>query len=159
MVALALVAALAQVPRFDAGDAPAAVAGPCLREWRRPLDAPAQVAWCGRAVLAENLLLPAAEPLFAQAPGALSEWALAVAAAGRSRVAGGLVVAGLGLSLTVMIGGLSLGGVPGVSEPLAVALGATALALGSIGTFAAFVVHAIASAEALAHLEAAVAAL
>ncbi|MBL8918764.1 MAG: hypothetical protein JNJ54_07905 [Myxococcaceae bacterium] len=131
-----------------------AQAAACPREWRSPPNAPAQVAWCGRAVLAEQLLLPDAERLFARAPDAHAAWKRAVTVAERGRLAGGLGLAGLGVSLFVFTRGVTP--VNGLPEPLAVITSVALFAVGFIGSFVGFVVHGVLSHEALELLQAAV---
>ena len=157
MLLEALFAVLAQTGVEPGPVAPTPAPTGCVREWRQPADAPAQVAWCGRAVLAENLLLPEAAPLFATAGRA--SWEAAVRAAGQARVAGGLGLMGLGVSLSVFIGGLGVLQPLRLPEPVLVAFSLTALSVAFVGSFVAFVIQGLSAHEALSQLEAAVRAL
>lgn len=152
----ALLVVLAQTV---AEPAPTAAPGSCAREWRRPADAPPQVAWCGRAVLAENLLLREAAPLFASA--SRREWEAAVRAADQARLAGTLGLFGLGASLTLFVGQSVLGALRPLQlpEPVVTAVGITALTVAFVGSFLAFVLHGLRAHAALELLEAAVRAL
>lgn len=66
---------------------------------------------------------------------------------------------GLGVSLSVFIGGLSVLQPLRLPEPVLVAFSLTTLSVAFIGSFVAFVIHGLSAHEALAQLEAAVRAL
>lgn len=101
--------------------------------------------------------MPEAAPLFATAGRA--SWEAAVRAAGQARIAGGLGLMGLGVSLSVFIGGLGVLQPLRLPEPVLVAFSLTTLSVAFVGSFVAFVIDGLSAHEALAQLEAAVRAL
>jgi hypothetical protein len=131
---------------------------PCDRAWVRQADAPPQVSWCGRPVLAEQLLTDRAAPLFTNVGAARAAHDEAVIAARRSSLAGALSLMGFGLGLVTLTHALS-GLVAALPDSLGAAVGWTTAALAFGGGVLALIVQGFASDAALGHLERAVAAL
>jgi hypothetical protein len=147
-----------------ATDVTASTGRVCVRAWVRVPEAPPQVHWCGRAVLAENLLVPEAEALFARSPLARELHVSAIAASRRSKIAAGITAVLFGLSLVTLMGSLPKidgppGAAPSQSTALGVVVGLSTLVLFFAGSVVSLVMHGLASDEALRFLEQAVAAL
>lgn len=110
-------------------------------------------------MLAENLLVPEAEGLFASQPEAHAGWKRAVAAVESGRVAGTLGLLGLGVSLFFFTGrAIPSAGGP-AADTIATVVNVTLLSVGVVGSFVAFVVHSALSREALEFLQDAMRAL